>query len=319
MARPRSAPDVGVEEETAAFLRDLRALRDQAGLPLGELAARAHFPEDALAAAEAGPALPGLPVLEAYVRACGASAARWEDRWRRLSQGTVTAIGLPTRQPAMAKAPARIVPFPGADEREMAGIPPVSAEAMLAAAAEPSVPPVPAPAPSPLEPSPLEPSAPEPSAPAASTPAPGMPPASAPHPAAPAEPSPAQPTVTVPVPEASPSWFEPAARTGSFQPAPAIQPPATASAAVPPATAPPAAMMPPTAPPPTAAPRTPPPAAEQPPAAQSAAPNQPAAANTATGHRAEPEHRRTAAALAAIAVVVVVLAAAVAAWLALHG
>jgi hypothetical protein len=119
VTHPRNAPPAGVsragaDAEKAAFLRDLRALRDHAGLGARDLAARAHFPEDTLTTAEAGPALPSLPVLQAYVRGCGAGAAEWEDRWRRLNQDTVSdgSSALPTRAPATARPPSRLMPFP---------------------------------------------------------------------------------------------------------------------------------------------------------------------------------------------------------------
>lgn len=113
----------GSGDEKAAFLRDLHALRDEAGLDHGELAARAHYPEDIMRAAESGPALPALPVLEAYVRGCGASPAAWEDRWRGLMADVAATDGLPVRDPAAAGlpapatrlprlAPARLVPRP---------------------------------------------------------------------------------------------------------------------------------------------------------------------------------------------------------------
>ncbi len=108
MTHPRPAPPSGADAERAAFLRDLRALRDQAGLRPQELAARAHFPEETLASAEAGPALPSLPVLQAYVRGCGAGggSAEWEDRWRRLTQDPDVETALPTRAPTVSRAPA---------------------------------------------------------------------------------------------------------------------------------------------------------------------------------------------------------------------
>ncbi|HEY4701117.1 MAG TPA: helix-turn-helix transcriptional regulator [Streptosporangiaceae bacterium] len=119
MTHPRNAPPAGVsragaDAEKAAFLRDLRALRDHAGLGARDLAARAHFPEDTLTTAEAGPALPSLPVLQAYVRGCGAGEAEWEDRWRRLNQDSVSdgSSALPTRAPATARPPSRLMPFP---------------------------------------------------------------------------------------------------------------------------------------------------------------------------------------------------------------
>jgi hypothetical protein len=72
-------------DDTAQFLRELRQLRDAAGLGHAELAARAHFPYDSIMAAEVGPELPDLPVLCAYVRACGGTTEEWEERWRSLT------------------------------------------------------------------------------------------------------------------------------------------------------------------------------------------------------------------------------------------
>ncbi len=72
-------------DDTARFLRELRQLRDGAGLGHAELAARAHFPYDSIRAAEVGPALPDLPVLSAYVRGCGGTTEEWEERWRSLT------------------------------------------------------------------------------------------------------------------------------------------------------------------------------------------------------------------------------------------
>ena len=109
MTHPRNAPPAGADAERAAFLRDLRALRDQAGLQTRDLAARAHYPEDTLKTAEDGPALPSLPVLEAYVRGCGARPSDWEDRWRRLTLPEEAELGsaLPTRAPTANRLPTR--------------------------------------------------------------------------------------------------------------------------------------------------------------------------------------------------------------------
>jgi Helix-turn-helix domain len=71
--------------ELEQFFRDLRALRAGAGLSTAELAGRAHYPEEALAAAETGPGVPANPVLVAYVRGCGGPVGEWEDRWREAS------------------------------------------------------------------------------------------------------------------------------------------------------------------------------------------------------------------------------------------
>jgi len=107
MTHPRNAPPAGADADRAAFLHDLRALRDGAGLRTSDLAARAHYPEDTLKTAEDGPALPSLPVLEAYVRGCGARPAEWEDRWRRLTQESELGSALPTRSPTPNRLPAR--------------------------------------------------------------------------------------------------------------------------------------------------------------------------------------------------------------------
>lgn len=73
-------------DDTARFLRELRQLRDGAGLGHAELAARAHFPYDSIRAAEVGPSLPDLPVLCAFVRGCGGTTEEWEERWRSLTR-----------------------------------------------------------------------------------------------------------------------------------------------------------------------------------------------------------------------------------------
>lgn len=77
---------------TAGFLRQLRELRDRAGLGYAELAARAHYPCDVIKAAESGPSLPDLPVLSAYVRGCGGTMAEWEERWRAVAGSPATPL-----------------------------------------------------------------------------------------------------------------------------------------------------------------------------------------------------------------------------------
>jgi DNA-binding XRE family transcriptional regulator len=72
-------------DDTARFLRELRQLRDYAGLGQAELAARAHYPREHITAAEIGPAAPDLPLLSAYVRGCGGTVEDWEERWRALT------------------------------------------------------------------------------------------------------------------------------------------------------------------------------------------------------------------------------------------
>jgi hypothetical protein len=89
---PSGVPD----DDPARFLRELRQLRNGAGLEHIQLAARAHYPCDAILAAEAGPALPDLPVLSAYVRGCGGTVTEWEERWRTLTRSPALTL-LPTR------------------------------------------------------------------------------------------------------------------------------------------------------------------------------------------------------------------------------
>jgi len=99
-----AASDVPDDNPTR-FLRELRMLRNGAGLEHDELAARAHYPCDAILAAEAGPALPDLPVLSAYVRGCGGTVIEWEERWRTLNRSPALTL-LPTREAGNSDAAA---------------------------------------------------------------------------------------------------------------------------------------------------------------------------------------------------------------------
>ena len=91
-AEPCDAP----RDDPARFLQELRQLRAEASLGHAELAARAHYPCDVIRGAEAGPALPSLPVLSAYVRGCGGTPAEWEERWRSLTRSPASPL-LPVR------------------------------------------------------------------------------------------------------------------------------------------------------------------------------------------------------------------------------
>jgi hypothetical protein len=107
----------GQGDDKVTFQAELRALRDRAALDYDELAARAHFPTDVLKEAESGPDLPGLPILMAYVRACGSDAMEWEERWRRLASAADNDSGLPVRpagasQAAVAGARASVTVVP---------------------------------------------------------------------------------------------------------------------------------------------------------------------------------------------------------------
>lgn len=97
-------------DDAARFLRELRQLRSGAGLGHAELAARAHYPHDSIRSAEAGPSLPDLPMLAAYVRGCGGTTEEWEERWRSLTRSPALST-LPTRAAgcsAAASAGARV-------------------------------------------------------------------------------------------------------------------------------------------------------------------------------------------------------------------
>jgi hypothetical protein len=99
-------------DDTARFLRELRQLRDCAGLGQAELAARAHYPCDYIRDAETGPAMPDLPLLAAYIRGCGGIVEDWEERWRSLTNTPALPL-LSTRSAGSSTAPtagARIGP-----------------------------------------------------------------------------------------------------------------------------------------------------------------------------------------------------------------
>ncbi|MER6291136.1 hypothetical protein [Streptomyces sviceus] len=67
------------------FAYELRKLRDEAGTPTYRaMAARAGYSAPTLSAAAAGERLPTLPVLLAYVSACGGDPGEWEARWRQV-------------------------------------------------------------------------------------------------------------------------------------------------------------------------------------------------------------------------------------------
>ncbi|HVT66375.1 MAG TPA: helix-turn-helix transcriptional regulator, partial [Trebonia sp.] len=91
---PPGAREPGAREPVAAietdnigaFARDLRVLRSKAGLDYPDMAEKSHYTMRTLASAAGGLRLPTLPVLIAYVNACGGDVAEWEDRWSRLTK-----------------------------------------------------------------------------------------------------------------------------------------------------------------------------------------------------------------------------------------
>ncbi|GAA0943268.1 hypothetical protein GCM10009576_082400 [Streptomyces rhizosphaericus] len=81
--RPESPldPSAGPAQRLAFELRKLRA---EAGSPTYRaMAARTGHGASTLSEAAAGERLPTLPVVLAYVEACGGDAEEWEERWRQ--------------------------------------------------------------------------------------------------------------------------------------------------------------------------------------------------------------------------------------------
>lgn len=69
------------------FAYELRRLRTESGgITYRALSSRAGYSVTTLSQAAAGEQLPTLPVVLAYVRACGGDAVRWEARWRQAVQ-----------------------------------------------------------------------------------------------------------------------------------------------------------------------------------------------------------------------------------------
>ncbi|MEU7531866.1 hypothetical protein AB0A74_39450 [Saccharothrix sp. NPDC042600] len=96
------------------FAGELRELRRAAGSPgYRELARRANYSVTALSEAAGGRKVPTLPVVLAYVRACGGDVAEWQARWEavaaevaaaadREEESTPPYLGLASFQPADA-------------------------------------------------------------------------------------------------------------------------------------------------------------------------------------------------------------------------
>jgi hypothetical protein len=73
-------------DSVAAFARDLRVLRAKADLDYPDMAEKSHYTMRTLASAAGGLRLPTLPVLIAYVNACGGDVTEWEKRWGKLTE-----------------------------------------------------------------------------------------------------------------------------------------------------------------------------------------------------------------------------------------
>ncbi|WDT52595.1 nSTAND1 domain-containing NTPase [Streptomyces sp. G7(2002)] len=81
MGRPENPIDPQ-DGPVQRFAYELRKLRDEAGAPAYRaMARRAGYSAATLSQAAAGERLPTLPVLLAYVRACGGDEGEWRRRW----------------------------------------------------------------------------------------------------------------------------------------------------------------------------------------------------------------------------------------------
>lgn len=73
-------------------------MRNQAGLDYPDMAEKSHYTMRTLASAAGGLRMPTLPVLIAYVAACGGDQSEWEERWGKImksagGQDTLPASG----------------------------------------------------------------------------------------------------------------------------------------------------------------------------------------------------------------------------------
>ncbi|HEX8005619.1 MAG TPA: hypothetical protein VF482_04230, partial [Trebonia sp.] len=82
-------------DNVAAFARDLRVLRSKVDLDYLAMAEKSHYTMRTLASAAGGLRLPTLPVLIAYVKACGGDATEWEERWGKLVRSKKGQAALP--------------------------------------------------------------------------------------------------------------------------------------------------------------------------------------------------------------------------------
>ena len=96
-------PMVAIENDNiGAFARDLRVLRSKADLAYPDMAEKSHYTMRTLASAAGGLRLPTLPVVIAYVNACGGDVGEWEERWGRLTKAA--GKGQPALPPADTEA-----------------------------------------------------------------------------------------------------------------------------------------------------------------------------------------------------------------------
>lgn len=101
----KGAPAAIEADSVATFARDLRVLRAKAALDYPAMAEKSHYTMRTLASAAGGLRLPTLPVLIAYIQACGGDVGEWEDRWAKLGGSrTSAAAALPAAGGQVAEA-----------------------------------------------------------------------------------------------------------------------------------------------------------------------------------------------------------------------
>lgn len=83
-------PEAGPVQRFAFELRKLRT--EAGGITYRVLADRAGYSVTTLSQAAAGEQLPTLPVVLAYVAACGGDAAHWESRWKQAVEEAASAL-----------------------------------------------------------------------------------------------------------------------------------------------------------------------------------------------------------------------------------
>jgi len=106
-------------DNVAAFARDLRVLRSKGGLDYPDMAEKSHYTMRTLASAAGGLRLPTLPVLIAYVNACGGDVAEWEQRWGKLTNSGKKGQG--ALVPASGQVPGQVPQGPAPQDPRQTG------------------------------------------------------------------------------------------------------------------------------------------------------------------------------------------------------
>lgn len=138
-------PIAAIENDNVgAFARDLRVLRAKAELDYPAMAEKSHYTMRTLASAAGGLRLPTLPVLIAYVKACGGEVSEWEERWGKLvksekkGHAALPAAGTDTasQEPGVVASDLGAAASPG-DPGQVPFTPPRSGEVYVITSAKP--------------------------------------------------------------------------------------------------------------------------------------------------------------------------------------